>query len=139
MRNGDHRLRLLSRAIRSLASLACLAAPLLVAETAHAGDMDVTPERLVLQPSGLLNGATCQRASFTRPRRGRYASRRRSSSDARRRRSMAPKSRMRVCWTKRWQNGCGSYSTGRRRYCMRAPPADAAPPPRKREWIYSKQ
>jgi len=65
MRNGDHRLRLLSRAIRSLASLACLAAPLLVAETAHAGDMDVTPERLVLQPSGLLNGATCQSVAAT--------------------------------------------------------------------------
>ena len=46
---------------------------------------------------------------------------------------------MRVCWTRRWRNGCGNCSTGRRRCCMRGLPGGGARPRRKRGWIYWKQ
>jgi hypothetical protein len=48
-----------------VAAFVSLAAVLLMPAAAHAGSMDPTPDRLVLQPSNIPSGTTCQAAAAT--------------------------------------------------------------------------
>jgi hypothetical protein len=51
--------------VAKMASLAAFALGLTATGRAHAGDMDPTPERLIVQPAGLPPGSTCQSLAAT--------------------------------------------------------------------------